>query len=69
MFFQLNCKQTITDSHTLLAIGLLKNQFSTIITNRDDLQLLDPTTQDKLQLPYIKLLLEVHKFDKPTSHK
>ena len=28
----------------------------------------DPTPQDKLQLPYMKLLLKLHKLGKPTSH-
>ena len=37
------CKQTITDSHTLLAQA--KKLFSTIITNHDNLRLLDPTPQ------------------------
>ena len=49
--------------------GQLQKRFLTIITNHDSLRLLDPTPQDKLQLPYMKLLLKVHKFDKPTSHK
>ena len=61
-----NCKQTITNSHTLL--GQLKKRFSTIITNHDNSRLLDPTPQDKLQLPYMKLLPKVHKLDKPASY-
>ena len=60
-----NCKQTITNSHTLL--GQLKKRFSTVITNQDNSRLLDPTPQDKLQLPYMKLLPKVHKLDKPAS--
>ena len=61
-----NCKQTITNSHTLL--GQLKKRFSTVITNQDNSRLLDPTPQDKLQLPYMKLLPKVHKLDKPASY-
>ena len=61
-----NCKQpSQTPTHYL---ANSKKWFSTIITNRDDLRLLDPTPQDKLQLPYMKLLLKVHKLGKPTSH-
>ena len=60
-----NCKQTITNSHTLL--GQLKKRFSTVIINHDNSQLLVPTTQDKLQLPHMKLLPKVHKLDKPAS--
>ena len=37
------CKQTIMDSHTLL--GQVKKLSSTIITNHDNLRLLDPTPQ------------------------
>ena len=62
-----NCKQPTQSPTHYLANS--KKRFSTIITNGDHLQLLDPTLQDKLQLPYMKLLLKVHKFDKPTSHK
>ena len=61
-----NCKQTITNSHTLL--GQLKKRFSTVITNQDNSRLLDPTPQDRLQLPYMKLLPKVHKLDKPASY-
>ena len=61
-----NCKQpSQTPTHYL---ANSKKWFSTIITNRDDLRLLDPTPQDKLQLPDMKLLLKVHKLDKPASH-
>ena len=61
-----NCKQSIRDSHTLL--GQLKKWFSTVITNHDNSRLLDPTPQDKLQLPYMKLLPKVHKLDEPASY-
>ena len=37
------CKQTIMDSHTLL--GQVKKLSSTIITNHDNLRLLEPTPQ------------------------
>ena len=60
-----NYIQTITDFHALL--GQLKKRFSTIIANHGNSRLLDPTPQDKLQLPYMKLLPKVHKPDKPAS--
>ena len=61
-----NCQQTITNFHTLL--NKLKKRFLTVITNHDNSRLLDPTPQDKLQLPYMKLLRKVHKLDKPASN-
>jgi len=57
---------TVTNSNTLL--NKLKRRFSTIIFNHHNQRLLDPTPQDQLHLPYMKLLPKVHKLDKPASH-
>ena len=57
---------TVTNSNALLKI--LKRRFSTIIFDRNDQRLLDPTPQEQLQLPYMKLLPKVHKLERPATY-
>ena len=51
--------KTITDSNNLLR--KLQIRFNKLLTTSTDKQLLNTITQDKLQLPYMKLLPKVHK--------
>ena len=57
---------TVTNSYRLL--NKQKQRFSTITSNRNSQNLLDPIPQDQLHLPYMKLLPKVHKLDRPASH-
>ena len=51
--------KTIRDSNNLL--HKLQKRFTKLFTTSTDKQLLNTITQDKLQLPYMKLLPKVHK--------
>ena len=48
-------------------LNKLKRRLSTIISNRNNQNLLDPIRRDQLRLPYMKLLPKVHKLDRPAS--
>jgi len=57
--------KTITDSNRLLR--KLQIRFNKLLTASTDKQLLNTITQDKLQLPYMKLLPKVHKLTDTAS--
>ena len=57
--------KTITDSNKLLR--KLQIHFNKLLTTSTDKQLLNTVTQDKLQLPYMKLLPKVHKLTDAAS--
>ena len=57
--------KTITDSNKLLR--KLQIRFNKLLTTSTDKQLLDTIKQDKLQLPYMKLLPKVHKLTDTAS--
>ena len=57
--------KTITDSKNLL--HKLQKRFTKLFTTLTDKQLLNTVTQDKLQLPYMKLLPKVHKLTDTAS--
>ena len=57
--------KTNTDSNKLLR--KLKIRFNKLLTTSTDKQLLNTITQDKLQLPYMKLLPKVHKLTDTAS--
>ena len=60
-----NLQNTITKSNKLLR--KLKTRFDKLIETPSDKHLLNTTTPDKLQLPYMKLLPKVHKLDNTAS--
>ena len=57
--------ETITNSNKLLR--KLQIRFNKLLTTSTDKQLLNTITQDKLQLPYMKLLPKVHKLTDTAS--
>ena len=60
-----NFDQTITDSNKLLR--KLQIRFNKLLTTSTDKQLLNTIKQDKLQLPYMKLLPKVYKLTDTAS--